>query len=363
MYPSYIFLRSQDDPEAAGPAVVDEYNLDPLTCIMNSTELSVPHNLVLWATSKRIRARYNFAMHMWGRALWNKKYLHFVNIPCPSKAFPLWTIRVEHLLSLKERLFAELAYDTAIVCMEVFVEIVEQAYRNQLIDNDTLQKYLAIGADIPINRRNESEELAKIVQTSLAECRMHHFHDLISRRDSMAVIMAYIAALTPVEAARLTTQHIQHQEFLEGLPQHILHIPTGKYIFSQRIVPLGYTATAFLEVWLSSVYGIALFCEKSQFPDCQSGHRRLYPKILERRLMHIMKQPPSLEAFRQNYSNEAHKAYESGVISSTTRKLLLGHTKLSPEDKLKPADIQRLREFHILLEDQLGWWEIPLRKQ
>lgn len=362
MYPTNIFLRSSDDPDAAGPAIVDLYDLRPEACFIMTFERTAPHNLVLSATAAGKRPRYAFAYHLLSRALWNKRHLHCITIPCPNKAFPWWQLNFEHLIAVKERLFREIAYETAIICMDVFIETVEQAYRNGEIDQDNLAKFLAICRDIPANSRSDSEELAKIVQTSLAECKLHHSKSLLARRDSVALIMAYVVSMSQIESFRISTKHIQRQELLEGLKQHTLHIPSGKNKYYKRIAPLGYTATAFLDTWLNSVYGSALFCERSQFPDCQSGHLRLYTSILTRRLSIVMKQPPPLEAFHANYKTLVHAAYESGRISSTTRKLLLGHIRLPFEETLDTKEISRLRSFYIELEDTLGWWDIPFKR-
>lgn len=358
-YTSSIFLKTETDPDAIGPSIADSYNLSPDDCFANFWHRTLPHHLVAASMPKSNRPKYKFALTILSRSLWNKRYLHSVSVESPTYSFPLWKLSPEHLIQVRERLYSEIAYESAKLCMNTFFEIASQAHRDGLVTAVALAKYYAITADTPENRNEKSEELLRIIRMSLAQCNIQK-HDAMASRDAAAILLTFLTAITPAEASRLTLQHLQKQRGEDNTEYYTFNIPTS--VKHKRVVPLGKKASRFLGQWLKQIYGTSVFCNSTQFPDCQNAHPKLLSTILARRLSLVVETIPTLADFQQNHDLKVLQSFDDGLINLTGRKLLLGKVKPEFSQELSRDALKSLTTFYHTFEETLGWWNFSSEK-
>ena len=347
---NFVVLRSADDPDSLGPSIADSFNLSWGGGMEILQDYTLPHHLVLTATPKSQRPRYFFAYTMIGRAIHNKKDLLRVTLPSPSRSFPFWKLSAEQLQSVKNRLYIELAYEAAQLCMEIFLEVAEQAYRNQEISRDSLDIFSAICSEIPLNRRNFNSELPKIIETSIAECLLWK-RNLSTRRDICALFFRYVFNINTIEASQISLNAVTKLLNKPRLYTYCVTVPTRK-------IYTGDLAGAFLYWYLDASKGSLLFCGKNQLPYCDHISKAFFDRMLSKRLSIICKNVPHESVFYLNFSAKVQEAFDLNIIGIQTRKILFG--QLVRRQRLTEQD--ELLAFYSWLEQDLGVWPTPFRK-
>jgi hypothetical protein len=347
---SYIKLMSANDPDALGPSIADTYNLDIPRCMELLNDYSMPHHLVLWATPKSLKPRYVFAYTIINRILHNKRHLHQVTVTAPIYTFPFWELSLDHLLVVKQRLFEEMSYEFALICLGVLKEVFLQAKDQDAISAENYTNFSAICDDRPVNRRNSFDELCATTRTSLAQC-LSYKRDSSCRRDALAIACSFLGGLSITELARLSVVHVGAS--LEG---YYLEVPQSGY--SKRILALSPFSQTLLMKWLERNEGPALFCPKFDTGTCVWASTKAISKLMATRFSLIARNPLNYLTFQEYRNTRIIQAYLDGNVNRHVKNLLQGTTTLHVNNKLRREEMSQLFDFQNNFEKDLGSWDL-----